>query len=91
MIEYNNMNNSNHSSPQTLRVPREQWRGDSAMRQKLKPRGNLSELEVQRRQNSYNNQHEHDQGNEVEYYPDEGGTNSRHGYIKYNSMAAAKY
>ena len=89
------MNNSNHSSPQTLRVPREQWRGDSVGRPKQKfaqpkGRGNPNNLEMQKRQNNYNNHTDQDPGNEVEYYPDEGG-NSRHGYIKYNSIAAAKY
>eukprot|EP00090_Calanus_glacialis_P036292 TRINITY_DN61906_c0_g1_i1.p1 TRINITY_DN61906_c0_g1~~TRINITY_DN61906_c0_g1_i1.p1 ORF type:complete len:799 (+),score=94.62 TRINITY_DN61906_c0_g1_i1:179-2398(+) len=96
MIEYHNMNNSNHSSPQTLRVPREQWRGDSVGRPKQKfaqpkGRGNPNNLEMQKRQNNYNNHTDQDPGNEVEYYPDEGGANSRHGYIKYNSIAAAKY
>ena len=46
---------------------------------------------MQKRQNNYNNHTDHDPGNEVEYYPDEGGANSHHGYIKYNSMATAKY
>ena len=32
MMEYHNMNTSNNSSPQTLHVPREQKRGDSAGR-----------------------------------------------------------
>ena len=94
MMEYHNMNTSNHSSPQTLRVPREQWRGDSAGRPRQeffqqKARGHSREMEMQNHQNTFNNHA--DYAHEVEYYPSEGGSNTRHGYIKYNSLAAAKY
>ena len=80
MIEYPDMSNSNHASPQTLRVPRPNGsiggRGRGGRpRQRGRGRGGLTPPPPQVLLQ--------DQG--VDYYPMEGGTGN--GYIKYNSMA----
>ena len=75
MIEYPDINGSNHSSPQTLRVPRQPSQPAGRGRPRQRGRGRAGpppQVET-----------------EVDYYPQEGS--SRNGYIKYNSMAAARY
>lgn len=83
MIEYPDMNNSNHSSPQTLSVPRQP--GQPALRGRGgRPR--------QRGRGRGGGPPPHPKPpacpppeQEIDYYPMEG--NTRNGYIQYNSMA----
>ena len=87
MIEYPDMGgNSPHSSPQTLRVPRPAsqagGRGRGG-RVRQRGRGRGAGPPPPPPAQSQNEQEQ------VSYYPQEGG--ARNGYIKYNSMNAARY
>lgn len=90
MIEYPDMGgHSAHSSPQTLRVPRPasqaggRGRG-GRVRQRGRGRGAGPPPPPPPQHPQSQNEQE-----QVAYYPQEGGT--RNGYIKYNSMNAARY
>ena len=90
MIEYPDMGgNSAHSSPQTLRVPRPasqagpRGRG-GRVRQRGRGRGAGPPPHPPPPPSQSQNEQE-----QVAYYPQEGG--ARNGYIKYNSVNAARY
>ena len=82
MIEYPETANSAHSSPQTLRVPRQGQPGGRGRGRGPRPR-------QRGRGRGGGPPPPPPQEQEVEYYPEEG--NSRNGYIKYNSVNAARY